>query len=81
VELDKFVKDIRELFGFIINGDVPCGSIVIKSRKELIELFCSPAWIWKGCMQASCSFDKIAFPVKRVISGPCLVDGVTFNSS
>jgi len=81
VELDKFVKDIRELFGFIINGDVPCGSIVIKSRKELVELFGSPAWVWKCCAQTLSLFDEFSFPMKRVISGPLLVNSGMFDST
>jgi len=80
-KLDEFVKNVGELFRFVIDCDIPCGGIMVQCGKELIKLFGSPAWVREGCTQPACSLNEFALPVRWVISGPFLVDGGALNGT
>jgi len=80
-KLDKFVKNIGELFGFVVDCDIPCGGITIKCGKEFIKLLGGPAWVRECCAQSSCVLYEFTLPVKWVISCPFLVNGGTLDST
>jgi len=73
VHLDKFIKDLGECFGLVVNGKVPFGSVVSIGIIVFVELVSWPLRIGKCGAKAMTAFLQFLMPMERFGALPLFI--------